>query len=93
MSTVLTVADPPAQPISATLASEEHPRALPPRLASVDHPALDAALLKQLGLYTPGEIDKQCAQESRKKVVVEGLLNAGQVGIIVGESGNWKKST
>ena len=87
MSTVLTVADPPAQPISATLASEEHPRALPPQLASVDHPALDAALLKQLGLYTPAEIDKQCAQESRKKVVVEGLLNAGQVGIIVGESG------
>jgi hypothetical protein len=87
MSTVLTVADPPAQPISTTLASEEHPHALPSQSLSVEQPSLDAALLKQLGLYTPEEIDKQCAQESRNRVVVEGVLNAGQVGIIIGESG------
>jgi hypothetical protein len=87
MSTTPALADPPAQPLSTPLSSEGHPRALPPQLAPVNHPAFDAATLKQLGLSTPEEIDKQCAEESGRKFVVQGMLNPGQVGIIVGESG------
>jgi hypothetical protein len=87
MSTIPTVAEPPAQSFSTILPSEDRPRAVPPLVAPINCPAFDSATLKQFGLYTPEEIDKHCAEESGRKFVVQGMLNPGQVGIIVGESG------
>jgi AAA domain len=83
MSTVPTVADPPAQSISPDLAhvpSSQHS-------LSLDHAVVDPTMLKRLGLHTADELDRQCVEESKKAAVIEGLLSVGSIGILVGDSG------
>jgi hypothetical protein len=46
-----------------------------------------AETLQQLGIHTPESLDVLCANEAKKEFIVEGLLAAGAVGILVGDSG------
>jgi AAA domain len=49
--------------------------------------AFSAADLKRLRIHTPESLNVLCAEEAEKRFVVEGLLAAGSVGILVGDSG------
>jgi hypothetical protein len=43
--------------------------------------------LRRLGIHTPESLDTLCAEEARKEFIIEGLLAAGSVSILVGDSG------
>jgi hypothetical protein len=49
--------------------------------------ATSSDALQRLGIHTPESLDILCANEAKKEFLVEGLLAAGAVGILVGDSG------
>jgi hypothetical protein len=77
MSTTPTVANSPTLPI------------VTPYTAGPVAPAGagTAETLQHLGIHTPESLDILCANEAKKEFIVEGLLAAGAVGILVGDSG------
>ena len=46
-----------------------------------------ATAFQQLGIHTPDMLDALCAQEGQKPFVVDGLISAGSICLIVGDSG------
>jgi hypothetical protein len=72
------------------IAADAAPAANPtssPSLARIGSSGPSADELQRLGIHTPDALDDLCAKEAKKQFVVEGLISAGSVGIVVGDSG------
>ena len=82
MSTLPALADFSEQSISSDLSHGRSSRSL-----SLDQVTVDPALLKRLGLFTADELHRRCVEELNKTAVIDGLLNVGSIGILVGDSG------
>jgi hypothetical protein len=72
--------------ITADAVLEANPTSSP-SLVRADSLGPSADALQRLGILTPETLDDLCSKEARKQFVVEGLISAGSVGIVVGDSG------
>jgi AAA domain len=83
-SDIPTLVNPTSAPTHRAV-SETPPQVLFP--ASLPSATPTITKLQQLGIHTSDTLDLLCVQESRKPFVVEGLMAAGSIGIVVGDSG------
>jgi AAA domain len=72
--------------IAADATLEANPTSSP-SLAQMVSSGPSADALQRLGIQTPEALDDLCAKEAKRQFVVEGLVSAGSVGIVVGDSG------